>query len=56
MKFYANLEKQTQTKINIWIEIYHSGKLRLGSAVTFLENVGGWCNFLGFVHNDINSW
>ena len=37
----------------------YSSKLRHGSVVTFLENVkggGGWCTFLGFVHNGINSW
>ena len=41
------------------VKVMNSGKLRHGSEVTFLENVGGgggWCTFLGFGHNDINSW
>ena len=42
--------------VDVVKNLSNSGKLRHGSEVTFLENEGGWCTFLRFVHNDINSW
>ena len=56
--FRLNIFTWLRGKNQSSLDTPYSGKLRHGSVVTFLENVkggGGWCTFLGFVHNGINS-